>query len=70
MDTNGYNSFNNFSGPVFVDGDVDIDGNLDVTGTINGGGGGTVNNPMTVDLDANQFAILNVSEIAGFAGVL
>ena len=70
MDTNGYNSFNNFNGPVFVDGDVDIDGNLEVTGTINGGGSGSVNNPMTVDLDANQFAFLNVSEIAGFAGVL
>jgi hypothetical protein len=66
MDTNGYNSFNSFNGPVFVDGDVDIDGNLDVTGTINGGGGsGSVNNPMTSNLDAGNYSIININEIKG-----
>jgi len=72
MDQNGFNSFNNFDGPVFVEGDVDINGNLDVTGTINGGGGGggSVNNPMTEDLNAGNYLIYDVSEISGFEGVL
>ena len=71
MDQNGFNNNNYFQGPVFIEGNTDIDGNLDVTGTINGGSGsGSVNNPMTEDLDANQFSIHNVSEITGFEGVL
>lgn len=63
MNQNGFNSFNNFEGPVFVDGDVDIDGNLDVTGTINGGGGGGVNNPMTSNLDCNSFSLTDCNNM-------
>ena len=66
MNSNGQTRNNNFVGDVY------IDGNLNVTGNINGGGGGggNVNNPMTEDLDVNQFSIHNVSEITGYEGVL
>ena len=65
MNSNGQTRNNNFIGDVLINGD------LTVTGTINGGSGsGSVNNPMTEDLDANQFAILNLAEISGYAGVL
>ena len=58
MNSNGRNRNNTFAGDVLIDGD------LVVTGTINGGGGGGgVNNPMTEDLNANNFAINNVSQI-------
>jgi hypothetical protein len=72
MDQNGFNSFNNFDGPVFVEGDVDIDGNLSVTGTYpGGGGGGSVNNPMTSDLVCDNYALLGVSELtAGDEGFI
>ena len=64
MNMNGYPNNNFFEGPVFIDGDTDIDGNLTVTGTYpGGGGGGSVNNPMTSNLDANNYQINNVSQI-------
>ena len=59
MNSNGRNRNNTFAGDVLIDGD------LVVTGTINGGGGGggDVTNPMTSNLNANNFAINNVSQI-------
>jgi len=60
---NGYPNNNFFEGPVFIDGDTDIDGNLTVTGTYPSGGGGSVNNPMTSNLDANNYQINNVAQI-------
>jgi len=63
MDQNGFNNNNFFEGPVFIDGDTDIDGNLTVTGTYPSGGGGSVNNPMTSNLDANNYQINNVAQI-------
>lgn len=67
MNSNGRNRNNTFAGDVLIEGD------LVVTGTINGGGGGggDVTNPMTEDLNANNFAIFNVSEItAGEEGFI
>lgn len=64
MDQNGFNSNNFFDGPVFIDGNTDIDGNLAVSGTYPGGGsGGSVNNPMTSNLDAGNFNITNVNTL-------
>ena len=64
MDQNGFNNNNFFEGPVFIDGNTDIDGNLSVTGTYpGGGGGGSVNNPMTSDLLCDNYALLNISEL-------
>ena len=59
MNSNGRNRNNTFAGDVLIDGD------LVVTGTINGGGGGggDVTNPMTSDLNANNYQINNVSQI-------
>ena len=67
MNSNGRNRNNTFAGDVLIDGD------LVVTGTINGGGGGggDVTNPMTSDLNANNYQINNVSEItAGEEGFI
>ena len=66
MNSNGQNRNNTFAGNVL------IDGNLTVNGTINGGGGGGgVDNPMTSNLNANNYAIFNVSEItAGEEGFI
>lgn len=63
MDQNGFNNNNFFEGPVFIEGDTDIDGNLTVTGTYPSGGGGSVNNPMTSNLDAGNFNITNVNTL-------
>jgi hypothetical protein len=64
MDQNGFNNNNFFQGDVFIDGDTDIDGNLTVSGTYpGGGGGGSVNNPMTSNLNANGFNITNVESV-------
>jgi hypothetical protein len=64
MNQNGFNSYNQFEGPVFIDGDTEIDGNLDVSGTINGGGGGGfVTNPLTADIDGNNKNILFLNDI-------
>ena len=62
MDQNGFNNNNFFEGPVFIEGDTDIDGNLTVSGTYPGGGG-SVDNPMTSNLDANNYEINNVAKI-------
>jgi hypothetical protein len=72
MDQNGFNSNNFFDGPVFIEGNTDIDGNLSVTGTYpGGGGGGSVNNPMTSDLICDNYALLGVSELtAGEEGFI
>jgi len=72
MNQNGFSEINTHDGTVFVEGDMNIDGNLSVTGTINGGTGpgGSVNNPMTEDLQAGGYAIYNISEITGQEGVL
>lgn len=70
MDQNGFNNNNFFEGDVFIDGNTDIDGNLTVSGTYPSGGGGSVNNPMTEDLNAGNNKITNLSEITGFEGVL
>ena len=69
-DMNGFSTDNTHDGTVFVFGDMNIEGNLTVGGTYPGGGG-SVNNPMTSDLDANQFAIFNISELtAGIDGYI
>jgi hypothetical protein len=63
MNSNGRNRNNTFEGDVF------IDGNLTVTGTYpgGGGGGGDVTNPMTSNLNANNYEINNVSKITSGA---
>jgi len=63
MNSNGRNRNNTFEGDVF------IDGNLTVTGTYpgGGGGGGDVTNPMTSNLNANNYEINNVSRITSGA---
>jgi hypothetical protein len=63
MDQNGFNNNNFFEGPVFIEGDTDIDGNLTVSGTYPSGGGGSVDNPMTSNLDAGNFTIFNVNTL-------
>ena len=65
MNQLGFNNNNFFEGPVFIDGNTDVDGNLSVSGTYpgGGGGGGNVNNPMTSNLNANNYEINNVSKI-------
>lgn len=70
MNQNGFPNSNFLEGPIFIDGNTDIDGNLDVSGTINGGSGpsGNVNNPMTSNLDANNYQINNISSISGLGG--
>ena len=71
MNQNGFSEINTHDGTVFVEGDMNIDGNLYVSGTYpGGGGGGSVNNPMTEDLQAGGYAIYNISEITGQDGVL
>lgn len=68
---NGFSTDNTHDGTVFVFGDMNIEGNLTVGGTYpGGGGGGSVNNPMTANLDAGNFKIFNVDEITGVEGVL
>jgi hypothetical protein len=59
MNSNGRNRNNTFAGDVLIDGD------LTVTGTINGGGGGggDVTNPMSSNLNANNYEINNVAKI-------
>jgi hypothetical protein len=65
MDQLGFSTVNTHDGTVFVEGDMNINGNLTVTGTYpGGGGGGSVNNPMTEDLDANNYLISNISELS------
>ena len=64
MDINGFSTDNTHDGTVFVFGDMNIEGNLTVGGTYpGGGGGGSVNNPMTSNLDANNYEINNVAKI-------
>jgi hypothetical protein len=66
MNSNGQNRNNTFAGNVLIDGNLNITGNLTVDGTYpGGGGGGSVNNPMTEDLDAGEYKINNLSEISG-----
>ena len=62
MDLNGFSTDNTHDGTVFVFGDMNIEGNLTVGGTYPGGGG-SVNNPMTSNLDANNYEINNVAKI-------
>ena len=63
MNSNGQNRNNTFAGNVL------IDGNLTVTGTYpGGGGGGSVDNPMTSNLDAGEYSIDNISSISGIGG--
>ena len=65
MDINGFSTDNTHDGTVFVFGDMNIEGNLTVGGTYpGGGGGGSVDNPMTSNLDAAEYAILNISELS------
>ena len=64
MDQNGFNNNNFFEGPVFIDGNTDVDGNLTVSGTYpGGGGGGSVNNPMTSNLNGGNYNITNVNDL-------
>jgi hypothetical protein len=64
MDINGFSTDNTHDGTVFVFGDMNIEGNLTVGGTYpGGGGGGSVNNPMTSDLICDNYALLEVSEL-------
>jgi hypothetical protein len=65
MNSNGQNRNNTFAGNVLIDGNLNITGNLTVDGTYpGGGGGGSVNNPMTEDLDAGGFNINNVESLS------
>lgn len=57
MNSNGQNRNNTFAGDVYVNGDLTVSGN------INGGGGGDVTNPMTSNLDANNFNITDVNTL-------
>jgi hypothetical protein len=69
MNINGFSEVNTHDGTVFVFGDMNIDGNLTVTGTYpGGGGGGSVNNPMTDNLDAGEYSIDNILSISGIGG--
>jgi len=72
MDLNGFSTDNTHDGTVFVFGDMNIEGNLTVGGTYpGGGGGGSVDNPMTSNLDAAEYAIFNISELtAGEEGFI
>ena len=63
MNQNGFNSLNQFDGPVFIEGDTEIEGNLDVTGTINGGSGGGITNPLTADIDGNNKNLLFLNDV-------
>lgn len=64
MDQEGFRVDNTHDGTVFVFGDMHIEGNLTVGGTYpGGGGGGNVNNPMTSNLDVNNYQLNNVQQI-------
>jgi len=68
MNQDGFAIINIHDDTTFIEGDLHVQGNLTVTGTYpGGGGGGSVNNPMTEDLDANNYLISNISELSAGA---
>jgi hypothetical protein len=68
MNQDGFAIINIHDDTTFIEGDLHVQGNLTVIGTYpGGGGGGSVNNPMTEDLDANNYLISNISELSAGA---